>query len=418
MQFAVREYILSLTASLLLIVGPSSADLLVDDFDFPGLADSNGPSDIDQQDAGALPGNRILIAKAVGGAIGHWRTDASITTPSVLHMLAEDLVIGDGHGWLGTAYTFGIDPDDGGFLPYDLTQNGANTAMRLDFAYSLGPTPVRNIRVLAGALPSGLLHSVLDSLPYSEEPFSVVVPFDFFVDRFGLPPGNRFTSVLFLELQFQSAGNSFWPIHDDQGWQVGLERVSMVAIDTCDFSLDGECHVDDLNSLLAEGPVSVGVPTSQGVNDHFDLTGDGVIDESDLDAWLADAAQVNGLASPYKRGDANLDGAVDVLDFNRWNAHKFTESLLWSDGDFNGDGVVDIPDFNVWNSSKFTLSDGVIVPEPTLPFRVGLLALVGLVIRRLSASQSASICLRRWYPFDTVDHAVSKRCDVRPLGIG
>ena len=38
------------------------------------------------------------------------------------------------------------------------------------------------------------------------------------------------------------------------------------------------------------------------------------------------AAAENGLGSPYKVGDANLDGAVDVSDFNIWNGAKFTSS--------------------------------------------------------------------------------------------
>lgn len=53
-------------------------------------------------------------------------------------------------------------------------------------------------------------------------------------------------------------------------------------------------------------------------------------------------------------GDFNLDGFVDVSDFNIWNSHKFTNSNLWADGDANFDGVVDGQDFNIWNANKFT----------------------------------------------------------------
>ncbi len=35
-------------------------------------------------------------------------------------------------------------------------------------------------------------------------------------------------------------------------------------------------------------------------------------------------------------GDANLDGYVDVLDFNLWNQNKFTNFAAWVTGDFNG----------------------------------------------------------------------------------
>ncbi len=98
----------------------------------------------------------------------------------------------------------------------------------------------------------------------------------------------------------------------------------------------------------------------------FDLTGDGVIDNADVDEWLAAAATENGFASPYFRGDANLDGSVDVSDFNLWNSNRLSLSLAWDSGDFNGDGAVDASDFNVWNSNRLMSSSGApaVVPEP------------------------------------------------------
>jgi hypothetical protein len=72
-------------------------------------------------------------------------------------------------------------------------------------------------------------------------------------------------------------------------------------------------------------------------------------------------------------GDANLDTKTNVLDFNEWNAHKFTEGTKWASGDFNGDGKTNVLDFNVWNEAKFTsaaepgaLVEGQ-VPEPSTP---------------------------------------------------
>jgi hypothetical protein len=131
----------------------------------------------------------------------------------------------------------------------------------------------------------------------------------------------------------------------------------------CDFDGLNGCDIDDLNAMLAVGPVAPGV-TATG-NEQFDLTGDGVIDNSDVSEWRAVAASENGFGSPYKLGDANLDGTVDGLDFILWNGSKFASSLLWDDGDFNGDGFVDGQDFITWNANKFTSSDGVsTVPEP------------------------------------------------------
>ena len=133
----------------------------------------------------------------------------------------------------------------------------------------------------------------------------------------------------------------------------------------CDFDASLTCDIADLNALLLEGPVAPGVPVNVGVNDVYDLNGDNLIDNTDVDIWLADAGSANGFTSPYKRGDANLDGFVDGLDFIEWNENKFNGSLLWDDGDFNGDGFVDGLDFIEWNANKFTSSDGVTaVPEP------------------------------------------------------
>ena len=98
----------------------------------------------------------------------------------------------------------------------------------------------------------------------------------------------------------------------------------------------------------------------------FDLTGDGIVDHSDLTAWLEEAGAMN-LASedPYLVGDANLDGIVDGHDFIEWNSHKFTNTARWCAGDFNADGVVDGQDLVLWNANKFMAADHV--PEPNLP---------------------------------------------------
>ena len=113
------------------------------------------------------------------------------------------------------------------------------------------------------------------------------------------------------------------------------------------------------------------------------MTGDGVVDGSDLDEWLRQAGATN-LASggSYLDGDANLDGFVDVSDFNIWNGNKFTGSTGWCSGDFNADGVVDVSDFNLWNVNKFSSADSTAsVPEPA-GLLGGLSVFVLLLMRR------------------------------------
>ena len=93
----------------------------------------------------------------------------------------------------------------------------------------------------------------------------------------------------------------------------------------CDFSGDGLCNVTDLNLLLNPYPIANGVPAG---DPRYDLVDDGIIDLLDRDAWLADAAQFNGFTSPYKLGDADLNGSVDAEDFLLWNSNKFTSVML------------------------------------------------------------------------------------------
>lgn len=135
-----------------------------------------------------------------------------------------------------------------------------------------------------------------------------------------------------------------------------------------DFNDDGLYDCSDVDSLVAQ------IASFQ--NDAaFDLTADGLVNDADLDAWLAEAAFYNlPSQNPYLRGDANLDGVVDGQDFIQWNTHKFTSGAGWCGGDYNADGVTDGQDFIVWNTNKFLSADAgkptapsIRVPQNTVP---------------------------------------------------
>ncbi len=155
-------------------------------------------------------------------------------------------------------------------------------------------------------------------------------------------------------------GTGINPDGNQEAWVAYFDPITI-----CDFNVDGECDIGDLNALLMLGPLAPGIPATG--QEDFDLTGDGVIDNADVDQWLAAAATENGFVGPYFRGDAYLDGSVDVSDFNIWNSNRLSLSLAWDrGGDFNGDGAVDASDFNVWNSHRLMSSAGApaAVPEP------------------------------------------------------
>ena len=148
-----------------------------------------------------------------------------------------------------------------------------------------------------------------------------------------------------------------------------------MAINPGDFDGNGAYECADVDALV-QAIVS-------GDNDPFyDLTGENVVNSSDLAEWLALAGAEN-LASgnAYMLGDANLDGVVDGADFLIWNDNKFTTVAAWCSGDFNASGTVDGSDYVLWNDNKFTSADHFAVPEPTTGFLL-LVALGGLAFRR------------------------------------
>ena len=91
-------------------------------------------------------------------------------------------------------------------------------------------------------------------------------------------------------------------------------------------------------------------------------------------------------------GDANLDGQVNVLDFNALAAHYNSTTTLWTSGNFNYDNVVNAEDFQAIasNYGATLLNEppldeaplGTLVPEPVTFSAMSLLALVARRRRR------------------------------------
>jgi hypothetical protein len=87
-------------------------------------------------------------------------------------------------------------------------------------------------------------------------------------------------------------------------------------------------------------------------------------------------------------GDANLDGQVNLADFNRLAANFGSTTGVWTQGDFNYDGNVNLSDFNRL-AANFGLSAagptvtpddwarlGAAVPEPVGASILGISMLV------------------------------------------
>jgi hypothetical protein len=128
-----------------------------------------------------------------------------------------------------------------------------------------------------------------------------------------------------------------------QGLTVGLPNAA-----SGDFDGDGDYDCNDIDALTL-------AVTSGSSDSSFDLDGNGSVNAADVDAWLSEAGNTNlGPGRSFISGDANLDGNVDISDFNLWNANKFTNTGRWCSADFNVDGNTDTSDFNLWNANKFT----------------------------------------------------------------
>ena len=153
---------------------------------------------------------------------------------------------------------------------------------------------------------------------------------------------------------------------ETSGWVIGLDNVALTLLYSDggpgDFNKDGVLDVKDIDLLTSE-------VLSMTHNPNFDVTGDTVVDDADVTAWLSDAAEHNGFREAYLEGDANLDGSVDASDLNNLALSWRQDVAFWSAGDFNVDGSVGAADLNAlalnWRRSIAATASAPAVPEPS-----------------------------------------------------
>ena len=150
----------------------------------------------------------------------------------------------------------------------------------------------------------------------------------------------------------------------------------------CDFDSDTLCGLADINMLMGQGDLTVGV--SVGAGNQFDLNSDNTIDEADITEWLERAGTRASYGSTFSRGDTELDNTfptvrtVDITDFQSFLVGFTGAGTSWELGNFDGNSEVDITDFSLHFLPNFsatgggTYGPGQAIPEPSTVLLLGL----------------------------------------------
>ena len=103
----------------------------------------------------------------------------------------------------------------------------------------------------------------------------------------------------------------------------------------CDYDGDG-CSVSDIDLMIL-------AMEQQNPEPRFDLDDNGVVEDDDITIWLELASEANGVI--LRRGDTNLDGAIEFDDFLKLSSTFGQQGTTWSDGNSDGKGGTDFADF-------------------------------------------------------------------------
>jgi phospholipase/lecithinase/hemolysin len=143
------------------------------------------------------------------------------------------------------------------------------------------------------------------------------------------------------------------------------------------FGAGGSLHVRLDNSFVAYPGISFNVLSFGSRTGDLSVVNDTGL--AGLHFTKNYSATALALETTGLGGDANLDGTVNLLDFNALAAHFGLSGVNWLAGDFSGDGTVNLLDFNIL-AGNFGLSASALdgptpqdwsnlasaVPEPAL----------------------------------------------------
>ena len=183
----------------------------------------------------------------------------------------------------------------------------------------------------------------------------------------GDPPNTSSTFFAAWGPEPSSDGKTLYFSSDRPGAPSEFAIWQATVADPCDLNGDGSCNTDDLaRRSLFRVDLTKGSDRDQHLS-SYDISGDGLVNQADLDTWLSSAATTNGFTSSYVAGDTNLDGEVAFDDFLALADGFGGSSRDWAAGNFNGDADVDFADFLALSQhfgTQVPQKGAATVPEP------------------------------------------------------
>ncbi len=183
------------------------------------------------------------------------------------------------------------------------------------------------------------------------------------------PAGGPLDGVLGMNL-FWNRNVKFAPTATGSGFLEVSDPLFGPEVLLGDVDLNLKLNAADIEDLFAKrgGPLEEADPAV------YDLTGDNVVDQHDVDYLI-------GTVLKTVAGDTNLDGKVDLSDFGALKA-GFGQAGGWAGGDFDGNGTVDLSDFGALKANFGFSRPAAAVPEPST-LTLALLALASGLLSRV-----------------------------------